>query len=112
MSPERNTHHAFWERHDYRQKPLSHLRGLVLARNVLVVNHNELHANVAPPPMPSRPLAHNIVNYLEDKRFYQPLDAMFYTMDYLQKVGNPETLAIAENLERQIGYLAGEGYES
>jgi len=111
MYPERNTHHAFWERHDYRQKPLSLLRGLVVARNVLVVAHKELHANLAPPPMPTRPLAHNIVNYLEDKRFSQPLDVMFHTVDYLHKVANSETLVLASHLEQQLGYLVGQAYE-
>ena len=90
---------------EYHKKPLNHLRGILIARSVLVVQHRELHANVEPPPRPDAPLAHNIVDYLSDQRFNQPFDEIFMTMDYLQKIGRPDTIAIAENLGRQVGHL-------
>lgn len=105
MSLERNTHHFLFERHDYRQKPYAQLRQLVVAKNVLVVKHNELHANIGPPPKPDRPLAYNLLNYLESERATQPFDEAFLCIDYLMKVANPDSLALAEHLSEQIGYL-------
>ena len=110
MEALRDRHHLFFERHDYRQKPLAVLRRLVVADSVDRAWHKELHANVGPPPMPSRPLAHNILNHLEEHAYTQPLDNAFTTVDYLVKVGSPDTLAIAENLQAQLAYLV-RGYD-
>ena len=108
---ERNDHHFWYPRNDYHGKPFNHLRGLVIAKSVLIEPHRELHANLDPPPRPNAPLAHNIVDYLSDQRFNQPLDSAFHVIDYCVKVGNPETLAIAEHIGQQIGYLIGGVYE-
>lgn len=105
-----NDHHFWFEQRNYRSKPLSYLRGLVIAKNVQVVWHNELHANVPPPPIPSRPLAYNLINHIEEHTYSQPLDTAFSTIDYLVKVGNHETIPIAENMTLQISYLI-RGYD-
>lgn len=107
----RNSHHIFWERRDYRSKPFNALRQLVVAKNVLIVQHDELHANLDPPEKPSRPLVWNILNHLEEHDYRQPLDNVFATMDYLQQVGNPETLVLADHIQQQLGYIAGGCYE-
>lgn len=107
MEQLRNTHHFFYERGWYRQRPLNHLRSLVVARSVLIVPHNDLHANMSPPPTPSRNLAHNLINHLSQATFHHPLDAAFETVDYLMTIKTPESLPIAENIGEQIGYLVG-----
>lgn len=78
-----------------------------MAKSVLVVPHNDLHANVPPPIQPSRPLAHGILNHLEQAELVHPLDAAFETVSYLHQVGNAETMMLAENLTEQLGYLVG-----
>lgn len=103
----RDNHHFFYNRADCHQRPLNLLRGLVIARSVLVVAHKELHANLPPPPLPNRPLAHNIVNHLSQQTFRHPLDAAFETVDYLMTIKTPESLPLAEHIGEQIGYLVG-----
>ena len=103
----RNDHHFFYERRWYHQRPLNLLRSFVVARSVLIVPHNDLHANMSPPPMPSKNLAHNILNHLQDQTFRHPLDAAFETVDYLATIKTPESLPLAEHIGEQIGYLVG-----
>lgn len=103
----RNDHHFFYEKRWYKQRPFQALRNLVVARSVLVIPHNELHANLDPPLQPSRPLAHGIINHLNGRELNHPLDGAFETVDYLHKIGNAETLMIAEHLTEQLNYLVG-----
>lgn len=105
MYPERNTHHAFWERHDYAGKPYNALRQALKAE-VQIDAHRNLHAELMPPPKPSRPLTYNILNHLEEHQYSQPFDNIFTAVDYLVKVGNPESLALSEHLIQQLGYVA------
>lgn len=105
MERVRNDHHLFYERKWYHQRPLNHLRNLVVARSVLIVPHNELHANMPPPPLPSKNLAHNILNHLYQQTFNHPLDVVFETVDYLTTIKTPESLPLAEHLTEQLNYL-------
>lgn len=102
-----NIHHFSWERTDYFGKPYNALR-LALKEEVQIVWHNDLHANLGPPPKPSRPLTYNILNHLEEHAYSQPFDNVFATVDYLQKVANPESLMLADHLIAQLGYVARE----
>lgn len=111
MLRERDTHHLFWERHDYHQRPLNLLRGLVVARNVLIQPHRDLHAELDSPPRPHAPLAHNIINHLSNQVFHHPLDPAFETVEYLFQVASPEALELGDHLSRQLNYLVG-SYES
>lgn len=107
MERQRNDHHLFWERRHYKQRPLEKLRGLVVARNVLIQPHRELHADMGPPIQPSRPLAHGIINHLAQVELVHPLDAAFETVDFLHRVGNAETIILADHLTEQLNYLVG-----
>lgn len=107
MEYQRNTHHFFYEGRWYKQKPFNALRNLVVARNVLLVPHNNLHAETDPPIQPSRPLAWGIINHLNQAELSHPLDAAFETVNYLHAVGNAETIMLADNLTEQLGYLVG-----
>lgn len=107
MEAPRNNHHFFWEGRWYKQKPFDALRHIVVARNVLVVPHNDLHANTEPPIQPSRPLAWGILNHLNQAELVHPLDSAFETVSYLHSVGNAETIMLAENLTEQLNYLVG-----
>lgn len=107
MEAQRNNHHFFWERRHYRQRPLEKLRGLVVAKNVLVQPHNELHSDLEPPIMPSRPLAHGIINHLAKVELVHPLDSAFETLSYLHSVGNAETIILADHFTEQLNYLVG-----
>jgi hypothetical protein len=102
-----NTHHFLWERHAYAGKPYNALRQALKAE-VQIVWHRELHADLDEPIKPSRPLAYNILNHLEEHHYSQPFDNIFTTVDYLQQVGNPETLMLADHLIAQLGYVARE----
>lgn len=104
-----NTHHFVWERHAYAGKPYNALRQALKAE-VNIIWHKDLHANLDPPIKPSRPLTYNILNHLEEHAYSQPLDNAFSAIDYLVKVGNPETIPIAENLALQMSYLI-RGYD-
>jgi len=68
--------------------------------------HRELHANVEAPPRPHRPLAWNMVHHLSEQP-YSGLDLVFSAVEYLREVGNVETLTLADNFVRQLGYVAG-----
>ena len=105
MERERNNHHFIYEKRWCRQRPLNHLRNLIVARSVLIVPHNDLHANMPPPPLPSNPLAHNIINHLTQQTFKHPLDVAFETVDYLMTIKTSESLPLAEHIGEQIGYL-------
>lgn len=94
-----------YPRVEYRSKPFAVLRAS-LSEIVDISWHNELHANLPTPPKPSRPLAHNILNHLEEHQYSQPFDNVFSTVDYLTKVGNHETIPLAEHLIAQLGYVA------
>lgn len=100
-----NRHHFLWERRDYVSKPYVVLRA-TLSETVNVYLHNDLHANLAPPPKPSRSLVYNILNHLEEHQYSQPFDNVFSTVDYLTKVGSHETIPLAEHLIAQLGYVA------
>jgi len=104
---ERNNHHPFYNRADFRGKPLQTLRKLTVAKNVLIVPHNDLHGELPPPPMPSRPLAFNIVRYIENETDPHPLAKIFSTVEYLQAIRTPEAVPIAEHLNAQLNYLVG-----
>jgi len=106
-----NNHHHLWEQADYRTKAEKQLRGLLVANKVLITRHVELHANLLPPPKPKQPLIHNILNYLMDKPCRGQFDAALFTMDFLQQVGRPDTLELAEHLEEQVMHLMGNSYE-
>ncbi len=105
-----NIHHFLFERKRYSGKPFNALRQALTAE-VQIEWHKELHANLGQPPKPTRPLAHNILNNLDGQRLTQPFDNVFATVDYLQRVGNTETIPLAEHLLLQLGYVAGVNYE-
>lgn len=107
MEAQRNDHHFLWERRHYKQRPYQALRNLVVARNVLIQPHRELHAALDPPIQPSRPLAHGILNHLATVDLVHPLDSAFETVDYLHQVGNAETIILADHLTEQLNYLVG-----
>lgn len=111
MYPERNNHHPLWERRDVDTRELKHLGGLLLMRDVLVVWHNDLHANMPPPVLPEKPLTHNLISHIEAHRYSQGFDNMFTAVDYLRKVGNPDTIMLAEHFTEQLRYLTGEHSE-
>ncbi len=102
-----NTHHFMYERHDYAGKPYNALRQALKAE-VNIIWHSELHANLDAPMKPSRPLTYNILNHLEEHAYSQPFDNVFTTVDYLQKVGNPECIELSNHLIAQLGYVARE----
>lgn len=101
---ERNNHHPFFERGWYRTPVLKELRGLVVAREVLIPRHNQLHAEVPPPPIPSHALAANLVNHLGGRALPR-MDSLFAANDYLMAVRSDEAIQIADNLQTQMGYL-------
>lgn len=100
-----NRHHFLYEASQYRGTPF-HIARVALSEIVDISWHNELHANMPPPPKPSRPLVYNILNHLEEHQYSQPFDNVFSTVDYLTKVGNHETIPLAEHLIAQLGYVA------
>lgn len=102
---ERNDHHFLWEKSRYHGNPLNTLRGMLVAREVLVVRHNDLHAALAPPPLPSRPLAHNMIDHLKQRPAEGQFDAAFNAMEYLQQVATYEALGLAEHFEEQLRRL-------
>lgn len=94
-----------YPRVEYRSRPYSVLRA-TLSEIVDINWHGDLHANLSAPPKPSRPLTYNILNHLEEHQYSQPFDNVFSTVDYLTKVGNHETIPLAEHLIAQLGYVA------
>lgn len=58
-----NVHHFMYERHAYAGKPYNALRQALKAE-VQIDAHRNLHAELMPPPKPSRPLTYNILNQL------------------------------------------------
>lgn len=110
MEKRTNLHHFVWNRSAYHGKPFNALRQ-ALKEEVVIEWHQDLHANLGPPPKPSRPLTHNILNHLEEHHYSQPFDNVFATVDYLQQVGSPETIPLANHLIEQLGYVAGRNYE-
>lgn len=96
---ETNKHHLFYSHADYKRQPFNTLRSLVVARNIAVPWHRELHATLDIPPRPSRGLAWNIIDNI-DRR-----EPVMSTIDYIGSIVSNEALALHEHLLHQMYYI-------
>lgn len=108
-----NRHHLWYARSDYRQglrRAFRNFQGNVIP--VLVESHNELHANLPPPPIPSRRQMLDGMDVLSeaDPRSITSgaiaLAAYFYGEALrLAPEQSEKALRISEHLNQQLGYL-------
>ena len=101
-----NNHHVWFQRRSYKspiERAFRNHNGFIIPTPVTA--HNNLHANLYPPPKPHRELMMGILSNLEEYNLANPLDGIEATIDFL------ETGRIRKHLIQQLGYLTLERVE-
>jgi len=106
MDTPRNHHHLFWEKRKYTDSVSRTFRNhpaLIIYTPVEL--HQELHANLLPPPKPRRELMLGAISLLSEFNGtgLDGLESMIY---YFDSKTAPEAPRIAEHLYEQLGYLS------
>lgn len=106
---EHNTHHMWWNRSWYRTPILRTLRQHQLCQNVLSVPiHNQLHAELSPPPKPSPELAIGAILMLDDMRqegLIEPVDVHLALADHFLEQDNGLAKRIGHHMLHQAGFI-------
>lgn len=68
--PKYNNHHVFWEKKSYTtpiERRVRNMGCFVIRMNITA--HQELHANVSPPPKPEPQHLHNLYNFMQEHTY-------------------------------------------
>jgi len=109
MEREVNRHHAFFTRCWYRTKPERELRqhkGLIVPMWITV--HDDLHANIPPPPKPNARVVAQALHYLgelPDVVTNDPVRCIGELADFLYSRSDRVAERIGENLTKQLVYI-------
>lgn len=109
-----NNHHVFFEKRWYKSQVehrFRNLGGLVLPMHV--PPHNDLHANIPPPPKPSKQLMERVINFSHDMYGSDAYDEFTQITHFIGDVANSswsperadEAFRIHENLVAQSTYI-------
>lgn len=107
--PERQTtnHHINWRRKDYKtphEKLYRGLAGLVLPIHRPI--HNQLHAEVPPPPKPDPEQLHDLYQFMQEHNYdVENLDGLAWGIVW---ANDRRLYDIEENLDSQYHYLSGD----
>lgn len=116
LPPRWNVHHTYWAKSEYTtrfEKKFREHHGNLVA--VPVINHNLLHARVAPPPKPERDQMGDLMDYLDDTPVAVQFDRLWGVNKAIQFFGQIacqdteeafKARRIHDNLQDQIGYLS------
>ena len=109
-----NRHHTIFEKRWYRthqEQVFRNLSGLVLPLHIQA--HEELHAQVAPPPKPSRPFMEQIAEFAHDVYEQDDYEAFYRIAHFIGDVANSswsperadEAFRIHENFMQQSQFI-------
>lgn len=109
-----NNHHVFFEKRWYKSQAehrFRNLGGLVLPMHIPV--HDELHANVPPPPKPTPAFREQITEYAHGDYHDGQLEAFFNIAHFIGDVANTswsteraqEAYTLHENLMAQAEFI-------
>lgn len=103
----RNSHHVFYERRNYKapiERQVRNLGAFVISANV--VDHQELHANVPPPPKPHFEQLHDLYQFMQEHVYQvEGLDGLEWGIVW---ANDRKLYTLEENFENQWNYLSGE----
>lgn len=110
MENKTSIHHMMWCRAWYKTPVLKSLRNHPLARNrILDSTHQELHADLLPPPRPTPDMALgaiSLLNELRDDGYHTPVNVHLALAEYMFNRREHKATKLGIHIMRQVGYIA------
>ena len=102
-----NNHHVFFERKNYKtpiERRVRNLGAFVIRMNA--VDHQELHANVPPPPMLESEQLHDLYQFMQEHNYeLEGLDGLGWGIAW---ANDRRLYNVEENLDSQYLYISGD----
>lgn len=103
----RNNHHCFWPRREYKTPIERQVRnmGAFIVR-VNAVDHQELHAHVAPPPKLEAEQLHDLHQFMQEHNYdIEGLDGLGWGIVW---ANDRRIYDLEQNLEHQYQWVSGD----
>lgn len=102
-----NNHHVFFERKNYKSPIERRVRNMgAFVLKVNGVDHQELHANVPPPPMLQSEQLHDLHQFMQEHNYdIEGLDGLAWGIVW---ANDRRLYNLEENLDQQYHYLSGD----
>lgn len=103
----KNNHHVWFTRREYKtpiERKVRNMGAFIIRVNA--VDHQELHANVPPPPKPAPEHLHDLYQFMQEHdHSHEQLDGIGWSIAW---ANDRRLFDLEESLTEQLNYLSGD----